>query len=66
MAKIKVTIKAGTHGPVVSLRPLALLEGPSRPGYCVGCKGLCYGGSAKCDVRVFSEAQRIRRDRRVG
>lgn len=66
MAKIKVTIKPSQHGPVVSLRPLAFIEGPRCVGYCVGCRGLCYGGSAKCDVRVFSEAQQIRRGKRVG
>lgn len=65
MAKIKVAIKPGQYGPVVSLRPLAFIEGPRAVGYCVGCKGLCQGVTAKCDVRVFNEAQQIRAGKRV-
>lgn len=65
MAKIKVSIKPGPHGPVVNLRPIAFLEGPRCVGYCVGCQGLCQGFTTKCDVRVFSEAQQIRAGKSV-
>lgn len=60
MAKIKVMIKPGQYGPVVSLRPLAFIEGPRKVGYCAGCNGLCQGVTVNCEVRVFHEAQQIR------
>lgn len=65
MAKIKVAVKAGTYGPVVSLRPLAFIEGPRAIGHCVGCKQLCCGFSTECDLRVFEEAQQIRAGKNV-
>jgi hypothetical protein len=60
VAKIKVEVKPGRNGPVVSLRPLAFIDGPRKVGYCAGCKRLCQGLSTECDLRVFEEAQQIR------
>lgn len=65
MAKIKVAVKPGQYGPVVSLRPLAFIEGPRAVGYCIGCHGLCQGCTNRCDVRVFDEAERIRAGKSV-
>jgi hypothetical protein len=48
---------AGSQGMVVTGK-----VGPRRPGHCVYCAGPCQGVTTQCEVRVWEESLRLRKD----
>jgi len=37
-------------------------EAPRRPGHCVYCAGPCQGVTTQCEVRVWEESLRLRKE----